>query len=94
MPGKCIPRWDHPPLPITRCIFALPLGETKVVATRRDGLDDLAAESLIALILGEIKFYRNNKSAQIRRVGEGGGGGTKNLRLKQVCELGNLSLLP
>lgn len=31
-------------------------GETKVVATRRDGLDDLAAESLVAFILGEIKF--------------------------------------
>lgn len=63
MPGKCIPRWDHPPW--TRCIFALLLGEPKVVATRRDGLDDLAAEGLIAFILGEIKFYSNNSQHKV-----------------------------
>lgn len=70
--------------------FAIILGETKVITTCRDGFDDLAAESLIAFILGEIKFYSNN-SQHTAGVGEKG---TENLRLKQVCELGNLSLLP
>lgn len=72
--------------------LALLSGETKVVATRRDGLDDLAAESLVAFILGEIKFCSNN--SQHTAEGSGREVEMENLRLKQVCELGNLSLLP
>lgn len=48
------------PHPLHSVHLALLLGETKVVATRRDGLDDLAAESLVAFVFGQIKFCSNN----------------------------------
>lgn len=32
------------------------LRETKIVAALRDGLQDLAAQSIVALVLGEIKL--------------------------------------
>ena len=94
MPGKCNTRCCHPPLHSLH--LALLLCETKVVATRRDGLDDLAAESLIAFILGKIKFCRNNSqhTALMEGAGLGWGKVGQDSRLKQVCELGNLSLLP
>lgn len=75
--------------------LALLLSETKVVATRRDGLDDLAAESLVAFILGEIKFCTSNSQhTAVQEESLGWGKVGHDLRLKQVCELGNLSLLP
>lgn len=77
--------------PLHLAHLALLLGETKVVATRRDGLDDLAAESLVAFVLGEIKFCSNSSQHTARLLGMGE---EENLRLKQVCELGNLSLFP
>lgn len=77
--------------PLHSAHLALLLGETKVVATRRDGLDDLAAESLVAFVLGEIKFCSNGSQHTARLLGKGE---EENLRLKQVCELGNLSLFP
>lgn len=63
------------------------LCETKVLASGRDGGEDLLAEDLVRLVLGKIKLYIIISGCAMQTI-------KGDLRLKHVCELGSLSLLP
>lgn len=66
------------------------LCETKVLASGRDGGENLSAQGLVALVFGEVKFCSSLAFYPFKYMG----GVYWNLRLKQVCELGSLSLFP
>lgn len=67
--------------------YVLFLCETEVLASGGDGREDLLTKYLVALIFGKIEFYLIVSLCwcNFRKI---------DLRLKHVCELGSLSLLP
>ncbi len=68
----------------------LHLRESEILASCRHGCVDLLSELFVAIILGKVKFYAQGQPCASKAQGQR----QKDLRLKQVCELGKRSLLP